>query len=182
MTIQLDELLEVYEQSIKNFHMLMSRRVKDILIVTSLFDACIINQEARLEDRLEAVYRAREHGRPPAVTWVHSARETLNCLEDRDFDLVITTLRLADEQAADLGPAIKSRWPQIPVLLLLHEPLAVRHLRQGAVMPAGIDQVFVWSHDSDQVMAMIQYAEDVLNIQQDTQRCNIPVILLVGAS
>ena len=49
MTIQLDDLPEIYEQSIKNYHMLMSRRVKDILVVTSLYDACIINQDQRLE-------------------------------------------------------------------------------------------------------------------------------------
>ena len=69
MTIQLDDLPEVYEQSIKNYHMLMSRRVKAILVVASLYDACIINQEMRLEDRIAALYRGQEHVRPPALTW-----------------------------------------------------------------------------------------------------------------
>ncbi len=182
MTIQLDDLPEIYEQSIKNYHMLMSRRVKDILVVASLYDACIINQDRRLEERIAALGRDGAHHRPPRVTWVHSGAEALTCLEEKDFDLVITTLQVSDAQAAELGAAIQSRWARIPVMLLVHSPEAVRHLRQGGTIPTGIDQVFVWSHDTEQVMAMIQCAEDMLNVRQDTQRCRVPVILLVGAS
>ncbi len=182
MTIQLDDLPEVYEQSIKNYHMLMSRRVKDILIVASLFDACIINQDIKLEERIEVFYRDREYNRPPTVTWAHSAAHAMVCLEEKDFDLVIMTLQVGDAQAADLGAAIKRRWSRMPVLLLVHEPTAVRHLRQGETRPEGVDQVFVWSPDADQVTAMIQCAEDMLNVHQDTQRGRVPVIVLAGAS
>ncbi|MDJ0808687.1 MAG: PEP/pyruvate-binding domain-containing protein [Desulfobacterales bacterium] len=182
MTIQLDDLPEVYEQSIKNYHMLMSRRVKDILIVASLFDACIINQEIRFEERIEAFYRDREYNRPPTVTWAHSAATAMVCLEEKDFDLVITTLLVGDAQAADLGAAIKQRWSRMPVMLLVHEPTAVRHLRQGETRPEGVDQVIVWSPDADQVTAMIQCAEDMLNVHQDTQRGRVPVILLAGSA
>ncbi len=182
MTIQLDDLPEIYEQSIKNYHMLMSRRVKEILVVASLYDACIINQETRLEDRVTALYRDREHLRPPALTWAHSADEALHCLEASDFDLVVMTLQFSDAQAGDLAATIKRQSPKLPVLLLVHDPLAVGYLRQGLSRPAGVDQVFTWPHDSDQVMAMIRYAEDLLNVEQDSQRCGIPIILLVSAA
>ncbi len=180
MTIQLDDLPEVYEQSIKNYHMLMSRRVKAILVVASLYDACIINQERRLEDRIAALYREHEHVRPPALTWAHSADQALHCLEAEDFDLVIMTLQFSDAQAGDLAAAIKTRSPKLPVLVLVHDPLAVMYLRQGMHKPTGVDQVFAWTHDSDQVMAMIRYSEDLLNVEQDNQRCGVPVILLVS--
>ena len=182
MTIQLDDLPEIYEQSIKNYHMLMSRRVKDILVVASLYDACIINQDRRLEERIATLDRDGSHYRAPRITWVHSGADALISLDEKDFDLVIMTLQVGDAQAADLGAAIKSRWSRMPVLLLVHSPEAVRHLRQGWTVPAGVDQVFVWSHDTEQVMAMIQCAEDMLNVRQDTQRCRVPVILLAGAS
>jgi hypothetical protein len=182
VTIQLDDLPEVYEQSIKNYHMLMSRRVKDILVVASLFDACIINQNTRLEDRIASLYQEREHVKPPRVTWAHSAGEALACLEERDFDLLLTTLQVSDASAADLATAIKRRWSRVPVYLLVHEPMAVRHLRQGMTLPQGVDRAFIWSHASDQVMALIQSAEDMLNVQQDTQRGGVPVILLVSPS
>lgn len=182
MTIQLDDLPEVYEQSIKNYHQLMSRRVKDILFVASLFDACVINQDIRLEDRIEGLYRSRDHVSTPAVTWAHSTAEALVCLEEQDFDLVVTTLQTSDATAAEMAAAVKRRWPRLPVLLLIHDPRAVRYLRQGMPMPVGIDQAFVWSHDTEQVMAMIQCAEDMLNVPQDTQRCRVPLILLAGGS
>ncbi len=182
MTIQLDDLPEIYEQSIKNYHMLMSRRVKDILVVTSLYDACIINQEQRLEERIATLYRQGDYHRPPRVTWVHAAADAMTALDQKDFDLVITTLQISDAQAADLAVAIKSRWARLPVMLLVHAPEAVRHLRQGRMAPAGVDQVFVWSHDTEQVLGMIQCAQDMLNVRQDTQRCRVPVILLAGAA
>ncbi len=178
MTIQLDDLPEIYEQSIKNYHMLMSRRVKDILVVASLYDACIINQEQRLEERIATLY----HHRPPRVTWVHTAVDAMANLDEKDFDLVVTTLQVSDAQASELATDIKSRWARMPVMLLTHAPESVRHLRQGRATPAGVDQVFVWSHDTEQVMAMIHCAEDMLNVRQDTQRCRVPVILLAGAS
>ncbi|MGD8268195.1 MAG: hypothetical protein PVF55_08500, partial [Desulfobacterales bacterium] len=182
MTIQLDDLPEVYAQSIKNYHMLMSRRVKAILFVAGLYDACIVNQETRLEDRIAALYREREDVRPPALSWAHSADEALNCLEAEDFDLVIMTLQISNAPAGDLATAIKTKWPKLPVVLLVHDPQAVVYLRQGMRRPAGVDQVFAWIHDSDQVRAMIRYSEDLLNVEQDTQRCGVPVILLVSAS
>ena len=128
MTIQLDDLPEIYEQSIKNYHMLMSRRVKDILVVASLYDACIINQEQRLEERIATLY----HHRPPRVTWVHTAVDAMASLDEKDFDLVVTTLQVSDAQASELATDIKSRWARMPVMLLAHAPESVRHLRQAA--------------------------------------------------
>ena len=182
MTTRLDDLPEVYEQSIKNYHMLMSRQVKDILVIASLYDACIINQEMRLEERIAVLFGDHAFHRPPAVTWAHSAADAMTWLEEKDFDLVVTTLQISDAQAADLGAAVKNRWSRMPIMLLVHDPDAVRHLRQGAIRPKGVDQVFIWSHDTDQVMAMIQCAEDMLNVHQDTQRCRVPVLLLAGFS
>ena len=106
----------------------------------------------------------------------------MTALDQKDFDLVITTLQISDAQAADLAAAIKSRWARMPVMLLVHTPEAVRHLRQGRMAPAGVDQVFVWSHDTEQVLGIIQCAQDMLNVRQDTQRCRVPVILLAGAA
>jgi CheY-like chemotaxis protein len=182
VTNAIDPLGESYRQGLKNYHLLMARRVKDILLVAGLYDACIINAELRLEDRIGRIYAARRLSRPPRVTWVTSGTEALRQLETRDYDLVISTVAVPDMDAFELGRRIKSGWPMLPLLLLLHQapcegdPIA-RHMRHEV-----IDQVLTWSDDDEQLLAMIKSVEDLLNVRADTQHCGVGVILTLGGS
>jgi hypothetical protein len=53
----MEKLLAAYERNVNNYHLLMSRRVKDILLISNLYDACIINEECRLSERIVSEYR-----------------------------------------------------------------------------------------------------------------------------
>ncbi|MEJ2099486.1 MAG: hypothetical protein P8X68_05870, partial [Desulfobacterales bacterium] len=65
---------EDFDLSFKVFHELMAKKVTDILLVSSPYDAFIMEEEGRLAERIIHEYRGLNLSRPPMLTWVSSAR------------------------------------------------------------------------------------------------------------
>ena len=103
-----------YDSRFKLFHELMGRKVRHILLVSTPYDAWIMEEDCRLSERIVNEYRGLNLSQPPRLTWVASAEEALSALESRSFDLVITMPRLADMDAAALGHQIKKKAPSLP--------------------------------------------------------------------
>ncbi len=182
MTEPIEQLIEAYERNVNNYHLLMSRRVKDILLISNLYDACIINEDCRLADRIVREYRGLNLSRPPRVTWAASASEALDLLDQNDFDMVITMYRLAREDAFSLGRKIKSRQPNLPIIMLTHNPVPPLYCVPEIGRIPGVDHIFSWSGDADLSMSMIKCVEDLHNVKMDTERAGIRVILLAESS
>jgi len=182
LTEPIERLMDAYERNVNNYHLLMSRRVKDILLISNLYDACIINEDCRLAERIAREYRGLNLSRPPRVTWAASADEAFSLLDKNDFDMVITMYRLAGIDAFGLGRKIKARWPNLPVLMLTHNPVPPLYCVPEMGRIPGIDHIFNWSGDADLSMSMIKCVEDLQNVRLDTERAGIRVILLAESS
>jgi CheY-like chemotaxis protein len=174
--------MDAYERNVNNYHLLMSRRVKDILLISNLYDACIINEECRLAERIVREYTGLNLSRPPRVTWAQSADSAMGLLDRNDFDMVITMYRLADMDAFSLGRRIKSQWPNLPVLMLTHNPVPPLYCAPEMGRIPGVDHIFNWTGDADLAMSMIKCVEDLQNVPLDTERAGIRVILLAESS
>ena len=179
LTQSIEQLMDAYERNVNNYHLLMSRRVKDILLVSNLYDACILNEDCRLSERIVREYAGLNLSRPPRMTW---ADEAIGFLDRNDFDMVITMYRLADMDAFSLGRRIKSQWPNLPVLMLAHNPVPPLYCEPEMGRIPGIDHIFNWTGDADLAMSMIKCVEDLQNAPLDTERAGIRVILLAESS
>ena len=71
---------EDFDLSFKVFHELMAKKVTEILLVSSPYDAFIMEEEGRLAERIIHEYRGLNLSRPPMLTWVSSAHEALDAL------------------------------------------------------------------------------------------------------
>ena len=182
MTQTIEQLMDAYERNVNNYHLLMSRRVKDILLISNLYDACIINEDCRLSERIVREYEGLNLSRPPRVTWAESADEAMALLDRNDFDMVITMYRLADMDAFSLGRKIKTLWPNLPVLMLTHNPVPPLYCVPQMGRVPGVDHIFNWTGDADLAMSMIKCVEDLQNVSLDTERAGIRVILLAESS
>jgi hypothetical protein len=178
----IETLMDAYERNVNNYHLLMSRRVKDILLISNLYDACIINEDCRLSERIVREYQGLNLSRPPRVSWAASAEEALTLLSQHDFDMVITMYRLAGGDAFSLGREIKTHWPNLPVLMLTHNPVPPLFCVPDVGRIPGIDYIFRWTGDADLSMSMIKCVEDLQNVKLDTDRAGIRVILLAESS
>ncbi len=170
-----------FDTHFKVYHELMSNKVLEILLVASAYDAYILEEDGSPAARIVNEYRGLNLSRPPRLTRVENARDALEALRTQHYDLVITMPHLGDMDPFDLGLAVKSLHPQLPVILLTHS-------MEGLYPPpakkntSGIDQVFIWSGDADLLLAIVKNVEDRLNVHHDTQRAQVRVIILVEDS
>lgn len=165
----------------KIFHELMARKVRNILLVSTPYDAWIMEEDCRLSERIVNEYRGLNLSQPPRLTWASSAEQALAALDSKPFDMVITMPRLSDMGAAALGHKIKKKAPGLPVILLSHDTIPSPDVK-GPDHAPGIDRAFVWSGNTDILVALIKGAEDRMNVEKDTEYAGIRVILLVEDS
>jgi CheY-like chemotaxis protein len=172
---------DVFDLSFKVFHELMARKVNHILLVSSPYEAFIMEEEGRLAQRIIQEYRGLNLSRPPHLTWVSTARRALEELSRKPFDMVITMPRIGDLPAHELGRRIKKDHRRIPVFLLTPDPNWMR-LDPQCFNEDCINRVFIWSGNADLLLAIIKNVEDAMNVAYDTERARVRVIIMVEDS
>ncbi|WP_027371339.1 PEP/pyruvate-binding domain-containing protein [Desulfovermiculus halophilus] len=175
-------LSQEFDPHFKLFHELMARKIREILLVSTPYDAWIMEQDCCLSERIINEYRGLNLSHPPRLTWTATAEEALRKLDAKRFDLVVTMPRLADMDAFVLGQKIKQKAPELPVILLSHSSIPARECTVSQTRPPGIDRIFVWSGSTDLLLAVIKSTEDVMNVDADTEHGGIRVILFVEDS
>lgn len=182
MTITIDPFSSDPDSRFKLFHELMQWKVHDILLVSTPYDAWVLEGDCRLSERIISEYRGLNLSKPPRLTWVRSAEEALAMLPTRKFDLVLTMSHLSDMAPGELAQRVKAVVPDLPVVLLSHTMVVSQASDELELRHPAIDRTFVWSGDTDILVALIKSAEDRLNVQHDTEIAGIRVILFVEDS
>lgn len=178
----LTELFRKYKSDSEIYHDLMQFRVREILLVTTVYDAFILEQEDQLTEKIFGEYYNLNLLTAPRITSVSNGEDALNLLRTRHFDMVILTMRINEMSAFELSRKIKSLDGKIPVFLLLYDNNDIILIRNRKDELTGIDKVFVWNRDSKIFLAMIKYIEDKINVDNDAKVGLVRVILLVENS
>ena len=176
-----NEKMDDFDLSFKIFHELMANKVTDILLVSSPYEAFIMEEEGRLAERIIHEYRGLNLSRPPMLTWVSSAREALDALRRKKFDLVITMPRIDEIDAYDLARRIKADFQDLPVYLLVHRTHR-QMLDRKYTDRKIIDRIYVWFGNTNLLLAAIKHREDQMNVAYDTRRAKVRVIIMVEDS
>ncbi|MEE9410491.1 MAG: PEP/pyruvate-binding domain-containing protein [Candidatus Heimdallarchaeota archaeon] len=169
-----------YKQKYKIFHELMAKRMNNVLLVSSIYDSFMLEEDGRLSDQIYEEFQNLNLRTLPRITRVSSAEEALGLLEGGNFDLVITMRRLGDMDAFSFGRRVKDII-DIPVILLLNNVIEIKYLPERE-RQEGIDRVFVWNGDSKIFVAIIKHLEDKLNAPFDTEKGNVRVFIFVDDS
>ncbi|MBN2178042.1 MAG: phosphoenolpyruvate synthase/pyruvate phosphate dikinase [Deltaproteobacteria bacterium] len=181
MTLKERELSSKYHLDFKIFLELMSNKVREILLVSSRYDAFIIEEDVTLASRIIHEYSGLNLSHPPRLTRTTSALQALTLLDEKQFDLVFTMPNIEDMDAFILSRKIKEKNPALPVYLLAH---SLRDLQTSteAIHYEGIDKVFIWSGNADLLLAIIKGTEDALNVDYDTTHAQVCVLIFVEDS
>lgn len=161
---------------------LMSKRVHEILLVSSPYDLYIMEEEGLLADRISDEYALLHLTHAPAITRVSTAEEAIAAVRERPFDLVITGMRVGKTaNPFDMARAIKSIAPSLPVALMTSETWRLPGLIKRRES-AGIDEIFYWHGDTRLFLAMIKSFEDRANAEHDCLAEQVRTIILVEDS
>lgn len=163
------------------FHDLMPFRVREILVLSSPYDAFALEEDGRLTERIFTEYSELNLSSAPRVTHVSTAAGAMELLAERRFDLIVTMVRIADTDVSDFGRRVKERFPGTPVVLLV---LTEGDLRDfpGGVDPSAVDHVFWWTGDARILVAIVKLVEDTINAPHDTRVGGVRVIVVVEDS
>ena len=163
-----------------NFHDLMPNRVREVLLVSSLYDAFILEEDGRLSDRIFTEYSELNLSNAPRITHAATGAGAMAMLDERRFDLVLTMVRIPDYDVSAFARVVKERFPTLPVVLLV---LTEGDLSQfpGGVDATAIDQVFWWTGDAAMMLAIIKVVEDRLNVAHDLE-AGVRAIIVVEDS
>ena len=181
MPLENDQLPNEFYAQFKVFHELMANKIREILLVSSPYDAFIIEEDRSLASRIINEYSGLNLSLPPRVTRTSSAFKALELLDKKKFDMVLTMPHLEEMDVFSFGLEIKKINPSLPVILLAHSPRGIYPLPENKDC-SGIDNLFIWSGNSDLLLALVKNAEDRLNVDFDTQRANVRVLILVEDS
>jgi hypothetical protein len=170
-----------FDTHFKVFHELMSNKVMEILLVASAYDAYILEEDGSLASKIINEYRGLNLSRPPRLTRVDGANDALECIASASFDLVITMPHLDDMDPFELGRSIKQRKPDLPVVLLAHSVRGLFPMPENKD-DSGIDEIYIWSGDADLLLAIVKNVEDRRNVDSDTAKAQVRVMILVEDS
>ncbi len=164
------------------FHRLMPAKIREILLVSTFYDAFIFEQDGRFSEQVFGEYHQLNLTSVPRITSVPTGKEALDMLAERNFDMVITMMHIGEVTPFELAKQAKNRRPNMPVLLLLNVQSDTSLIDKTSPEMEFIDDVFLWSGDSKVFLAMIKFIEDMINVEHDTEVGLVRVILLVEDS
>ncbi|MCW5209465.1 response regulator, partial [Desulfobulbus sp. US1] len=170
-----------HDPHFKIFHELMSFRVQEILLVSSPYDAYILEEDGSMASRIINEYHGLNLSRPPRITRADNAEQALELLKKHHFDLVVTMAHLNGMAGCEFAIKIRERHSDIPVILLTH---SVRDAINQTAFPQKpcFDNSYTWCCDSSIMLALVKNAEDQRNVDHDTEKAMVRVILLVEDS
>jgi CheY-like chemotaxis protein len=170
-----------YDPDYAAFHDLMAFRVREVLLVSSLYDSYILEEDGLLSESLDAEYHQLNLSYAPHITQVSTAEAARTAIGLRPFDLVITRTRLGEMDPIRFAREVKQAHPGLPLVLLADNPPEANRVKDQNEA-AYIDQVFAWRGDVAIFLAIIKYIEDRQNVDWDTRAAGVRVILLVENS
>ena len=181
MRFESGKMISDFDPHFKIFHELMPFKVQEILLVSSPYDAFIMEEDGSLASRIINEYQGLNLSGAPRITLVSSGREALEILRRLAFDMVITMPHVGGMDAFDLGAAIKKINPTQQVVLISHSLRGIYPLPKN-VECHSIDDMYLWCCEADLLLSLIKNFEDHVNVDADTARAMVRVIIMVEDS
>ena len=163
------------------FKNLMQRRVFNVLLISSHYDAFMLEDDGRVEEQLFFEYMALNLSSPPRFTQVTDFKSAFELLETKNYDLVIAMPGVDLSETFVRAKEIKRLYPDVPIVVLT--PFSREVSRRLANEDfGGVDYVFSWLGNVDLLLAIIKLLEDRLNADNDINEVGVQLILLVEDS
>ena len=161
-----------------SFVNLMTRRIFNILIVANPYDAFMLEDDGRIDEKLFDEYMELGLRYPPTFTQVSTTAEAEEVLRTTDIDLIICMPGNADNDAFAVARDVKQSAPQIPCVVLTPFSHGITKRIENEDMSI-FDYVFCWLGNTNLILSIIKLIEDKMNIEHDIKEAGVQMIMLV---
>ena len=164
-----------------SFANLMTKRIFNVLLVANPYDAFMLEDDGRIDEKIFIEYMNLSLRYPPRFTQVSTEEEAKRQLAATNFDLVIIMPASDNNDSFEIARGVKVRYPLIPLVVLTpfshgltrrmeHEDLSI------------FEYVFCWLGNTDLLVSIIKLIEDKMNMEHDIKEVGVQMILLVEDS
>ena len=176
------EPVSLKELKTPDYASLIKRRIREILIICSNYDAFILEEDGQIETQIYREYIDLNISNPPRFIWARTSAEA-EAIVDRSgaIDMVICMYNAGDKDVFSFARKLKEKTDSIPFVLLTHFS---REIYKNISMhdTSYIDYVFSWHGNADLIVAIIKLLEDQANADDDILGVGVQAILLVEDS
>ena len=160
---------------------LMMRRIYNVLIVANPYDAFMLEDDGRVEEKIYNEYMELGLRYPPTFTQVSTIEEARSLLQTTNIDLVICMPGNADNDAFDVARQVKNEHPDIRCVVLTPFSHGITKRMQDEDLSI-FDYVFCWLGNTNLILSIIKLIEDRMNLEHDIEEAGVQMILLVEDS
>ena len=163
------------------FKDLMQRRIFNVLLNATQYDAFMLEEDGRVDEQVYFEYVGLNLSSPPRFTMVANYEEAREMLASKPFDLIIAMPGVDISETFREAVEIDRLYPDIPFVVLTPFSKEVRRKIANEDM-RGVDYVFSWLGNVDLILAIIKLIEDRMNAENDIHEVGVQAILLVEDS
>ena len=164
-----------------SFVNLMTHRIFNVLIVANPYDAFMLEDDGRVDEKIFNEYTELGLRYPPSFTQVSTTEEAAEFLGTTSVDLVICMPGNADNDAFEVARDIKHHFPDIPCVVLTPFSHGITRRIENEDMSI-FDYIFCWLGNTNLILSIIKLIEDRMNLEHDIQEAGVQMILLVEDS
>lgn len=164
-----------------SFANLMTRRIFNVLLIANPYDAFMLEDDGRVDEKIFNEYMNLSLRYPPRFTQVSTMEEAQQKLETTKFDLVICMPGTDNSDAFDIARSIKQQYRDIPIVVLTPFSHGITKRMQNEDLSI-FEYVFCWLGNTDLLLSIIKLIEDKMNLEHDVNEVGVQMILLVEDS
>ncbi len=174
------KLNQLYFQETQ-FTNLMTRRIFNVLLIANPYDAFMLEDDGRIDEKIFNEYTSLSLRYPPCFTQVSTYEEAITELGHTPYDLIICMPGTGEDEGFDLARRIKNVYRQIPMVILTPFSHGItRRIANEDLSP--FENVFCWLGNTDLLVSIIKLIEDKMNLEHDVGEVGVQTILLVEDS
>ena len=164
-----------------SFKNLMTHRIFNVLIIANPYDAFMLEDDGRVDEKIFNEYTELGLRYPPTFTQVSTMVEASEVLSTTSIDLVICMPGNADNDAFTVARAVKQEFPDMPCVVLTPFSHGITRRMENEDLSI-FDYVFCWLGNTNLILSIIKLIEDKMNLEHDIDEAGVQMILLVEDS
>lgn len=160
------------------FANLMTRRIFNILLIANPYDAFMLEDDGRIDEKIFNEYTSLSLRYPPRFTQVSSCDQAVAQLSAVPYDLIICMPGTGDNDSFDVARQIKSLYADIPMVILTPFSHGItKRIANEDLSP--FEYIFCWLGNTDLLLSIIKLIEDKMNLEHDVNEVGVQLVLLV---
>lgn len=160
---------------------LMTKRIFNVLLVANPYDAFMLEDDGRIDEKIFIEYMNLSLRYPPRFTQVSTEEDAWKQLGNTMFDLVICMPGSDNSDTFDIARQIKGKYPHIPLVVLTPFSHGIKERMEHEDLSI-FEYVFCWLGNTDLLVSIIKLIEDKMNLEHDIKEVGVQMILLVEDS